>query len=326
MISLNEVRARKNAMLYRKLAILLACVVGLISAAGFFFFVSNCCTPEDDPIVVIKNYIQATYARNFAQAYRLLSIEDQQIRNEGDYVREQGAYDGFTLRLAKSLAEKMDFAVLEDKRNGHRARITARFKLPSPEDLSPLVQNWDSEKLNSISPVQQRQILESIEKLRRDKNLLMVEAQETFELIKEGKNWRLFFDWASGTKVTFSFLAPSSSGIEVEFQEKEIIANPREPFVVHFKIKHRGNRAVTARIVHRVEPAAGRENLQMIQCGLLSPINLSPGSEQEMTSVYLFEGNLAEVKHVFIAYEFKVEPSASTIAQTPRATSTTKRM
>jgi len=246
--------------------------------------------------------------------------------SEVNYVRDHGAYDGFTLGLAKSLAEKMDFAVLEDKHNGQRGRITARFKLPSPEDLSPLVQNWDSEKLNSISPVQQRQILESIEKLRRDKKLLMVEAQETFELVKEGENWRLFFDWASGTKVTFSFLAPSSSGIEVEFQEKEIIAKPGEPFVVHFKIKHRGDRAVSTRIVHRVEPPAGRENLQMIQCGLLSPLNLSPGSEQEMASVYLFDGDVAEAKHVFIAYEFKVEPPASSVAQTPRATATTKRM
>src|SRR5258705_8050104 len=313
-------------MLYRKLAVLLACVVGLISAAGFFFFVSNCCTPEDDPIVVIKNYIQATYARNFAQAYRLISIEDQRIRNEGDYVREEGAYDGFTLRLAKSLAEKMDFAVLEDKRNGQRARITTRFKLPSPEDLSPLAQNWDSEKLNSISPDQQRQILESIEKLRRDKKLLMVESQQTFELIKEGKDWRLFFDWAGGTKVRFGFLAPPRSRIEVEFQEKEIIANPRDPFIVHFKIKYRGNREVSAKIVHRIEPPAVRENLQMIQCGLLSPINLSPGSEQEMASVYHFDGNLSEVKKVFITYEFKIEPAAPRVAHTPRAVSTTKRM
>jgi hypothetical protein len=313
-------------MLYRKLAILLACVVGLISVTGFFFFGSNCFTPAADPIVVIKNYIEATYARNFPQAYRLISIKDQRIRNEQDYVREQGAYDGFTLRLAKSLAEKMDFAVLEDKRNGQRARITVRFKLPSPEDLSPLAQNWDSEKLNSISPVQQRQILESIEKLRRDKKLLMVESQQTFELIKEGKDWRLFFDWAGGTKVRFGFLAPPGSGIEVEFQEKEIIANPRDPFIVHFQIKYRGNREVSAKIVHRIEPPAVRENLQMIQCGLLSPINLSPGSEQEMASVYLFDGNLSEVKKVFLAYEFKIEPAAPRVAHTPRAVSTTKRM
>ena len=293
---------------------------------GFFFFVSNYGTTDDVAVNVIKDYIQATYARDFPRAYGLISDKDKHTISQVNYVRDHGAYDGFSLRLAKSLAEKMDFAVLEDKRNGRRARITARFKLPSPEDLSPLVQNWDSEKLNSISPVQQRQILENIEKLRRDKKLLMVEAQETFELIKEGKNWRLFFDWASGTKVTFSFLAPSSSGIEVEFQEKEIIAKPGEPFIVHFKIKHRGNRAVSARIVHRVEPPAGRENLQMIQCGLLAPINLSPGSEQEMASVYFFDGNPSEVKKVFIAYEFKDEPPASNIAHVPLAVSPTKRM
>ena len=303
-----------------------ACLAGSLSFVALFFLVANRATTKDAATNVVKDYIQATYARNFAQAYRLISIEDQRIRNEGDYVREQGAYDGFTLRLAKSLAEKMDFAVLEDKRNGQRARITARFKLPSPADLSPLAQNWDSEKLNSSSPVQQRQILESIEKLRRDKKLLMVESQQTFELIKEGKDWRLFFDWAGGTKVRFGFLAPPGSGIDVEFQEKEIIANPRDPFIVHFQIKYRGNREVSAKIVHRIEPSAVRENLQMIQCGLLSPINLSPGSEQEMASVYLFDGNLSEVKKVFIAYEFKIEPAAPRVAHTPRAVSTTKRM
>ncbi len=131
---------------------------------------------------------------------------------------------------------------------------------------------------------------------------------------------------SSKVKVTFGFLAPLSSGIEVDFQEKEIIANPGEPFIVHFKIKYRGNREVSARIVHRVQPAAVGENLQMVQCGLLSPINLSPGSEQEMASVYFFDGNPSEVKQVLIAYEFKVEPPASNIAHVPLAVSPTKRM
>jgi hypothetical protein len=313
-------------MLYRKSAILLVCVVGFISIAGHFFFVSNCCRTDDAAIGVIKDYIQATYARDFARAYRLISDKDKQMMNEVDYVRDHGAYDGFTLRLAKKLAANMDFNVLEDARDAQRARIKAGFKLPSPEDLSPLVENWDSEKLNSLSPAQQGQILESIEKLRHDKKLLMVESQETFELIQERGNWRLFFDWASGTRVMFSFVAPPSSGIEVEFQEKEIVANSHEPFIVHFRIKYRGNREVSARIVHRVEPLAVKENLQMIQCGLLSPINLAPGTEQEMASVYLFDGSLGEVKQVSITYEFKVEPMGSRIAPTAQAGSPVARM
>ena len=316
---------RKLNFIYRS-QFLLVCFVSAMGVIGFFFFVSNYGTTDDVAVNVIKDYIQATYARDFPRAYGLISDKDKHTMSEVNYVRDHGAYDGFTLRLAKSLATNMDFSVLEDVRDDQRARIRTRFKLPSPEDLSRLVENWNSEKLNSLSPVQQEQVLANIEKLRRDKKLLMVESQETFALIKEGKNWRLFFDWAGGTKVTFGFLAPSSSGIEVDFQEKEIIANPGEPFIVHFKIKYRGNREVSARIVHRVQPAAVGENLQMVQCGLLSPINLSPGSEQEMASVYFFDGNPSEVKQVLIAYEFKVEPPASNIAHVPLAVSPTKRM
>ena len=303
-----------------------ACLAGSLSLVALFFLVANRATAKDAATNVVKDYIRATYARDFTRAYRLISDKDKPVVSEANYVRERGAYEGFTLRLAKDLAAHMDFSILEDARDDQRARIKAGFKLPSPEDLSPLVENWNSEKLNSLAPARQEQILQRIEKLRRDKKLLMVESQQTFELIKEGKDWRLFFDWAGGTKVRFGFLAPPGSGIEVEFQEKEIIANPRDPFIVHFQIKYRGNREVSAKIVHRIEPPAVRENLQMIQCGLLSPINLSPESEQEMASVYLFDGNLSEVKKVFIAYEFKIEPAAPRVAHTPRAVSTTKRM
>jgi len=113
-----------------KFYVLLGWVVGLITIAAIPFDWLELPLYRDDAVTVIKNYVQAMYARDFAEAYRLISAEDQRIRDQEDYVRAQGPYDGFTLRLAKSLAEKMDFAVLEDKRIGQRARITARFKLP----------------------------------------------------------------------------------------------------------------------------------------------------------------------------------------------------
>jgi hypothetical protein len=297
-----------------KFYVLLRWVVGLITIAAIPFDWLELPLYRDDAVTVIKNYVQAMYARDFAEAYRLISAEDQRIRDQEDYVRAQGPYDGFTLRLAKSLAEKMDFAVLEDKRIGQRARITARFKLPSPEDLSPLVQNWDSEKLNLKTPLQQRQILDKVEQLTRDKKLLMVEAQETFEMVKEGGGgWRLFFDWAAGMNVTFSFSAPSDSGIDLQFEEKDLVMKPEEPFAVRFKIKNRGSHAVAATIVHRVEPSIVGDKLEMVQCGLLSPLTLAPGKEQEMVSVYIFSGDISQTKHIAIAYEFKVEPMVPSI-------------
>jgi len=182
--------------------------------------------------------------------------------------------------------------------------------LPAPEDLSTLVENWNTEKLNALSPARQRYILDRIATLRREQKLALVESQESFELIKEGKNWRLFFDWASGARVKFDFRAPPGSGIEMDFVEREIVARPQAPFLVHFKVKNRGSREITATIAHRIEPAAAREHLQMIQCGLLSPLELAPGSEREMAGVYLFDGP-PNIKHFSIAYEFQVALAVS---------------
>jgi cytochrome c oxidase assembly protein Cox11 len=175
--------------------------------------------------------------------------------------------------------------------------------------------------LNALSPARQQSILDRIASLRRERKLALVESQESFDLIKEGENWRLFFDWASGARVRFDFRAPPGSGIEMDFVEKEIVARPQEPFLVHFKIKNHGRREVTATIAHRIEPAAARDNLQMIQCGLLSPLDLAPGSEREMAGVYLLDGP-PDIKHLSIAYEFQLAPAAS--ASPSRAASPVK--
>ena len=56
-----------------------------------------------DPMQVISAYLRATYARDFAEAYRYVSNEDRKIRDLNRYVRERGAYSGFTLEAGKKL-------------------------------------------------------------------------------------------------------------------------------------------------------------------------------------------------------------------------------
>lgn len=278
--------------------------------AALFLLVAGRGAADGDAAQVVKNYLAATYARDFARAYGLISEPDKKIISQANFVQSRGAYSGFALRLAEDLARGMEFKVIESARAGERAHIKAAVKLPAPEDLSTLVENWNTEKLNALSPARQRYILDRIASLRREQKLALVESQESFDLIKEGKNWRLFFDWASGARVKFDFRAPPGSGIEMDFAERELVARPQEPFLVHFKIRNRGRREVITSIIHRIEPAAAAENLQMIQCGLLSPIDLAPGSEREMAGVYLLDGP-PDIKHLFIAYEFQVAPLAS---------------
>jgi hypothetical protein len=289
--------------------LLFSCVAALLILVVLFFVTTDSSTAGDSAAAVVKEYLAATYARDFVRAYHLISERDKKIISQSDFVQSRGAYSGFAQRVAEDLAQGMEFNVLEDVRAGERASIKAAVKLPEADDLSPLVENWDAERLNKLSPAQRRIILERIANLRREQKLLWVESQESFDLIKEGHNWRFFFDWASGTRVRFAFHAPAGSGVEMDFAEKEIVARPQEPFLVHFKIKNGGRREVIATIGHRVEPATAADNLLMIQCGLLSPTLLAPGAEREMAGVYLLDGPV-EVKHLSIAYEFQSVPAS----------------
>ncbi len=290
-------------------------IAALLLTAPFFRAIAGAAS-DGGAARVVKEYLAASYARDFTRAYELISARDRKVIGRADFVRSRGAYSGFALRLAQDLARGMEFTVIENSRAGARARIQAAVKLPAPEDLAPLVENWNTEKLNALAPARQREILERIAVLRRAGKLALVESQESFDLIREGEDWRLFFDWASGARVSFDFRAPPGSGIEMDFDEKEIIARPKQPFLVHFKIRNRGPKEIIARIVHRVAPAPARENLQMIQCGLLSPIDLMPGSERELAGVYLLDEPI-EARQLSIVYEFLIAPSAGARTRAP---------
>ena len=228
------------------------------------------------------------------------------MKDRESYVHEKGSYGGFTLRLAKKLGENIDFEMLDPKQSENRAQVKARFKVPSPEDLSPILFGWDSDTLNSLSTTEQQRLLDRLEELRRDGRLIPMEAQEIYNLVREGNSWKIFFNWAAGVKVTFAFSAPPSSGITAQFANQEIITKVGEPFQIVFSIKNRGTRTVKAKIAHLVEPPAIREHLEMIQCGLLSPMTLPPGSEGEFSSVYILTGEVPDsIKQMSLTYVLK---------------------
>ena len=73
-----------------------------------------------DPMTVIQSYLRATYARDFAAAYRFISAEDRKVRDVNRYVQQRGPYSGFILDAARKLSEFIEVGDIE------RARIAAR--------------------------------------------------------------------------------------------------------------------------------------------------------------------------------------------------------
>jgi hypothetical protein len=54
-----------------------ACLAGSLSLVALFFLVANRATTKDAATNVVKDYIRATYARDFTSAYRLISDKDK---------------------------------------------------------------------------------------------------------------------------------------------------------------------------------------------------------------------------------------------------------
>jgi hypothetical protein len=260
------------------------------------------------PLTVIKSYLRATYSRDFRHAYRLISAADQRVRDETSYVQAQGEFTGFTAQLAGTLADFIDLQVIEQSSDGERAKIKVDYSIPSAEDVSSLVFNWDSEKLNSLSQAEQKQLLSTLVERKRSGSLIAIGGLETFELTREGNGWRIFHDWAAGTKVKVRTIFAATSGIDVQSLQNEIIAKGDEPFQVNLRLKNRGTERMMLTIRHLVEPPSAADELQMIECGVTRPIALGAGSEQEFSMAYMLsESTRRNVRDLTLTYAFEIK-------------------
>ena len=263
---------------------------------------------DEQSVRILTKYLRAIYSRDFKQAYRFVSSEDKGLKEERVYVRERGPFGGLALEAAKKLSEFIEFRPAQIKIENNRARITLAFKAPDMNGLGRLLLDWDEERLNALPLNEQKKLLASIDALKRRNGLEVIEGQEEFTLVKEGNSWRLFFDWASGVRVSFTTLVPQDSGIEAGPTIKETVTQPNEPFTIAYRVKNLTDKEVFARINQRVEPAALAEHLDLVECALLLPVRIPPGEEQSYSSTYVVRGDIPDgTKRLDVTYEFKVE-------------------
>ena len=263
---------------------------------------------DEQTVRILTKYLRAVYSRDFKHAYRFVSAEDKRLKEEGVYVRERGPFSGFALDVAKKLSEFIEFAPAQIKIDDNRARITLAFKAPDMNSLATLLLDWDEERLNALPSHEQKKLLASIDTLKRRSSLEVIEGQEEFTLVREGSNWRLFFDWASGVRVNFMTLVPQDGIIEAQPTIKDTVTQPNELFTIAYRVKNLTDKEVFARITHRVEPAALTEHLDVVECALLLPVRIPPGEEQSYSSTYVVRGDIPDgTKRIDVTYEFKVE-------------------
>jgi hypothetical protein len=280
----------------------------LASAIVAYFRIQQTSIEADRPRATLDAYLRATYARNFALAYDYLSSADRQVRTRQNYINSQGGYGGFTLEVAQQLAGFMKVWLIDQKESGGRLVIKVGYRVPAPAELNDLLLNWDQDRLNSLSTEKQKELLAELDARNKGGKILNIEGQETIDLIEGPEGWKIFLDWAAGTRVLLQSKVSDGNKLEVRFAAAEVMAKSDELFLVNVKIKNPTSRGVTFTVRHLLEPPAIADNLQLVECGLLTPTTLDPQQEKEFAMAYLLEATAGKThREVNLTYEFKLQ-------------------
>ena len=258
-----------------------------------------------DPAAVIRAYLRALYARDFAAAYRYISLEDQRVRSLPQYLRQRSPFSGFALEIARKVAAAVEVETTVPQAASARVPLTARYRAPDPDKLAPLMRHWSGYQLNSLSAAERGQLLEAIQRKERDQSIAMISGHENLMLVREGHEWRIFLNWAQGVAIPLRALVRQDA-LDVEFSPDQAVIQPGEVFEVILKLRNRSQDAVVLRIAHLIQPTELADFLEIVQCGFLLPVKLLPGAEQEYSGTYLLRGSLPEGVHQLnLDYEFR---------------------
>jgi len=258
-----------------------------------------------DPMTVIQRYLRATYARDFAAAYRFISAEDRNVRDMNRYVQQRGPYSGFILDAARKLSEFIEVGTLNAQESPRGVRVAIKYRVPDPQKIAPLLLNWDPRRLNSLPAAERKQIIDALDQRKQQDSLEMSEGTETFELIREPDEWRVFLNWAAGVKIPLKLDLSKSPDLDVVLSKNEFVLQPGDLFEIVLRIKNRAQQPVTVRIGHLVEPSPIADYLDFVQCGFLLPVTVQPDKEQEFSGTYMLRGSLPEgVRGLNLTYDF----------------------
>ena len=258
---------------------------------------------REDIAIVLDKYVKAVYARDFRSAYEQISSADQRLKDVHSYSRERGDYRDFAVEAARSVAQSVNILLAELRIDQERAAVKVKVNVPDATKLSPLMLQWDSERLESLSITERKRLLDTIGRQRADKTMAMVSAEESFNLVKEAGNWKVFLNWAAGIKLTFQPVIPTSSPVQIKIEQTDVASRPGQVFRVAMKIKNTGKQTLLTRIGHLVEPHELREYLDLVDCGFILPVRLQAGKEEEFLTTYLLRGTLPDrVRQLSVTY------------------------
>ncbi|HEX6768141.1 MAG TPA: hypothetical protein VF208_02220 [Candidatus Binatia bacterium] len=288
--------------------IILAALLTSASVLGAYLLLPSRSTESNRPLATVDGYLRANYARDFGRAYEYLSSADRQVRTRQNFVNSQGAYSSFTLEVARRLAGFMKVWLIEQKEISGRLIVKVGYRVPAPAELNDLLLNWDEDRLNALSMDKQKELLAELDARNKSGKILNIEGQESVELIKEAEAWKVILDWADGTRIMLQSKLSGGDKLDIRFATTEVMVKNDELFLVNVKIRNPNLHAVTFTVGHLLEPPKVADDLQLVECGLLTPTTLETKQEKEFAMAYQLNTAAGQThREVKLTYDFKLK-------------------
>ena len=258
-------------------------------------------TPEE----TVRQYIQAIYSRNYAEAYPLISDVDKRYKSQEEYLEENVSFAGATRALALQLASYITVENPRTEVHYNGATVILDLTLPNGNDpeLRKLLLEFEEDRLQALPEAERQQITAHLAEMHQRGALPIVAGEERFELVKEADGWKMYLNW--GGTVRVRFVGEVKMDLPWEFQpmQEEVRASPGETLRTTFRAKNLSDAPVTGKARHVILPS--EEYIELIQCFCFIQQTLDPGEEVELPVFFRVKWDApSDLESIEVRYEF----------------------
>jgi cytochrome c oxidase assembly protein Cox11 len=260
------------------------------------------------PEEVLKRYVRAIYARDYATAYHSMSQQDRQLKTEAEYARETRVFVGAALEIARALASFIRFEQIDTEVRGNVSVITATLHLPNANDpqIHALTLGFDEDRLTALSLQERQTMIHQLGELARSERLpTLTTESETWELRQEEGVWGVVMNWDKAIQVRFE--AVTRAELPWAFTPVQPLMRilPGETLQTFYRVKNLSSRPITGKARHVLEPPEDAGYTEIVSCFCFFQQTLEPGEEQQLPVLFRVSPDIPEAIHqVSVRYEF----------------------
>ena len=170
--------------------------VNIILSIFILWILTGCSSPPN-PDEILTQYLNALSQGNYQEAYSYIAAQDKAVKTAADYARENAGTSAAL--LAEAFRDKCSFTVREVTTDANTATMAVVRTMPDVRAILNSIAADASSAGFSEKDLKKLSAKEIRAKLQ-GKEIPVMTTQETFTMIREAENWKIYFDWKKQTE------------------------------------------------------------------------------------------------------------------------------